>query len=92
MENERVIIATDSKTLKKVLSDFFNTGAASKSIPDFETDKLTQTQAARLAGISLPTLKKEIRAGKFEEYSLGRKKYLLKSEFIEALRKSNTKN
>ncbi len=89
MENERVIIATDSKTLKKVLSDFFNPNSDSKSTPDFEDDKLTQTQAAKLAGISIPTLKKEIRAGKFNEYSLGRKKYLLKSEFIEALRKSN---
>ena len=89
MENERVIIATDSKTLKEVLNDFFKPNQKSDTIPDFEDDKLTQPQAAKLAGISIPTLKKEIRAGKFKEYSLGRKKYLLKSEFIEALRKSN---
>ncbi|MCY1721859.1 helix-turn-helix domain-containing protein [Prolixibacteraceae bacterium Z1-6] len=89
MENERVIIATDSKTLKKVLSDFFNPISESNSVPDFEDDKLTQPQAAKLAGISIPTLKKEIRAGKFKEYELGRKRYLLKSELLKALRTTN---
>ena len=87
MENDRVIIATDSKTFKKVLSDFFNQHLESKPAPDFEEDKLTQFQAAKFIGISIPTLKKEIRAGKFKEYSLGaKKKYLLRSEVIEALK------
>ncbi|MBN2635245.1 MAG: helix-turn-helix domain-containing protein [Prolixibacteraceae bacterium] len=89
MENERVIIATDSKTLKKVLSDFFNPNKKSDTVPNFEDDKLTQAQAAKLAGISIPTLKNAIRAGKFKEYELGRKRYLLKSEVLKALRTSN---
>jgi hypothetical protein len=86
MENERVIIATDSKTLRKVLNDFFNQASESNSVPDFEDDRLTQTQASKLAGISIPTLKKSIRAGKFKEYEIGRKRYLLKSELLQALR------
>jgi len=86
MENKKVIIATDSKTLKEVLNDFFKPNQKSDIIPDFEDDKLTQSQAAKLSGISIPTLKKEIRAGKFKEYELGRKRYLLKSEVLIALR------
>ena len=86
MENEKVFIATDAESLKRVLNEIFASKAKSKEIPDFSKDKLTQTQASKLAGISVPTLKKEIRAGKFKEYSLGNKKYLLKSELLEALR------
>ncbi|MFW6275145.1 MAG: helix-turn-helix domain-containing protein [bacterium] len=86
MENEKVFIATDAKTLEEVLNKVFASKSKIKELPEFSKDKLTQTQAAKLAGISIPTLKKEIRAGKFKEYSLGNKKYLLKSEVLEALR------
>lgn len=86
MENERVVIVTDSKDLERVFNKIFESVMNKKEIPDFKKEKLTQTQAAKLAGISVPTLKKEIRAGKFKEYSLGNKRYLLKSELLEALR------
>jgi hypothetical protein len=89
MENERVLIATDSKTLKAVLSELFYQKSDTKPLPEFETDKLTKHQAAKLAGISIPTLDKQIKLGKFNQHSIGRKKYLLKSQVVESLRNTN---
>lgn len=86
MENERVLIAIDRKTLKEVLDEVFNQMRATKSVPEFEGDKLSKPMAAKLAGITIPTLDKLSKAGKFKQYNLGRRKYFLKSEMIEALR------
>jgi len=89
MENERVIIATDKKTLKEVLSELFSQQNESKILPEFEGDRLSKPQAAKLAGITIPTLDKLIKSGKFKQYNLGRRKYFLRSEVIDALRKNS---
>ncbi len=60
-------------------------GQNSNSDP-VQKERLNQTEAANLIGVSLPTLYKLIRQGKFQQYSLGRKKYLLKSEIIDVLK------
>lgn len=86
MDNERVLIATDRNTLKEVLNEMFYQKTESKPLPEFEKDRLSKTQAAKLAGISIPTLSRMIAKGKFKEYSLGRRKYFLKSEIIDSLR------
>lgn len=59
-----------------------------KTKPDFEADRLSKSKAAKLAGISIPTLDKRVKDGIFKEYKLGRHKYFLKSEVIDALRNS----
>ncbi len=84
MENERVLIATDYKTLKSLLVEMFNPNQ--EAVPDIELDMLSRQQSAEIAGISIPTLDKQIKLGKFKQYSMGRKKYMLKSELLEALR------
>jgi hypothetical protein len=89
MDNERVIIATDKNTLREVLSEMFFQNSESKPLPDFEKDRLSKDKAAKLAGISIPTLSKQVAQGKFKEYSLGRRKYFLKSEIIESLRNNS---
>lgn len=89
MENERVLIATDRQTLKTVLSEIFKPESDIRVIPDIEQDKISKDQAAKLAGISIPTLNKLVSSGKFKQHSVGRKKYFLKSEVITALRNSN---
>jgi len=89
MENERVLIATDKMTLKAVLTEMFYQKSDSKPLPEFETDRLTKHQAAKLAGISIPTLDKQIKLGKFRQHEMGRKKYLIKSEMLTALRNTN---
>jgi hypothetical protein len=86
MENEKVIIATDRKTLIEVLNEMFFKKSAEKSLPSFEDDKISKLQAAKLAGITVPTLNKLTKAGKFKQYCLGRRKYFLKSEVIQSLR------
>jgi predicted DNA-binding transcriptional regulator AlpA len=89
MENERVLIATDKNTLKEVLNEVFFKKSESSQLPEFEKDRISKNEAAKLAGISIPTLSKMVKEGKFKEYSLGqRRKYFLKSEIIEALRRS----
>jgi len=89
MENERILIATDRNTLKSVLIEMFNQKSDSNVLPDFEKDKITKAQAAKLAGCTIPTLSKLIKKGQFKEYSLGRRKYFLKSEIINSLRKQS---
>ena len=83
-----MVIITTRKELREEFHKAIESKSKENKALDFELDRLTQTQAAKLAGISIPTLKKEIRAGKFKEYSLGRKRYLLKSELIQSLRNS----
>ena len=70
--------------LRMFLSE--NSNLKENDQPDFEKDRLSKTQAAKLAGISIPTLSRQVAKGKFKEYSLGRRKYFLKSEIIESLR------
>ena len=87
MENEKVIIATDRQTLTAVLNEMFLKMLQEKALPEFEKDKISKVQAAKLAGITIPTLNKLASRGKFRQYSLGRRKYFLRSEMIVALRK-----
>lgn len=86
MENERIIIATDRNTLKEVLSGLFKSKEEFKIIPEFEGDRLTKPLAAKLAGISISTLDKLIKAGRFKQYNVGHRKYFLKSEIISSLK------
>ena len=89
MENERVLIATDRKTLFEVMNEVMNQRSEPKNLPEFEKDRLSKKQAAKLAGISIPTLDKQIKLGKFKQYNVGARKYFLKSEIIESLRNNS---
>lgn len=53
---------------------------------DIDEEKISKNKAAKLIGVSLPTLDKLVRQGKFKMYSLGHKKYFLKSEVINTLK------
>jgi hypothetical protein len=86
MENTRVLIATDEKTLKDVLNEMFE--KKSNIIPPLmEEDKISKAKACKLIGCTPPTLNKLIEQGKFKQHSLSTKRYFLRSEIIEALRK-----
>ena len=86
MENPKVIIATDRQTLIEVLNEILIKKSEEKAFPEFEKDKISKLQAAKLAGITIPTLNKLTKKGKFHQYNLGRRKYFLKSELVDALR------
>lgn len=84
--NDELVVVRFSD-LQKMIDQSIERHFKPKANSYLEIEKLTKHQAAILAGISLPTLNKLIRNGKFKQYSLGRKKYLLRSEVIESLRK-----
>ena len=87
MENTRMVIVTDEKTLKDVLTEMFTKKTVSENPLSIEEDKITKAQACKLIGVTTPTLDKLIRQGKFKQYSLASKRYLLRTEINEALRK-----
>jgi predicted DNA-binding transcriptional regulator AlpA len=89
MKNRKVLISTDETTLREVLNEVFESKSKNKELPQFEEDRLSKTQAAKLAGISIPTLDKLVKIKRFKQYSIGRRKYFLRSEIIESLRNSN---
>lgn len=92
---ENLLIITTKNELKELLleilidtrapfsQDFNRLG---KAFPDIEKDKISKVQASKLIGITIPTLNKLSKKGQFRQYSLGRRKYFLRSEVITALR------
>lgn len=86
MEKERVLIAMDGETFKDVLNEFFVQANKPDILSEFESDRLSKVQAAKFAGISLPTLDRRVLDGTFTEYKLGRRVYFSKSEMIASMR------
>lgn len=92
MESENYVIVTDRRTIESVVENAVKKAAIERkeeNLTDFEKDRLTRKQAAKLAGISLPTLEKQTELGKFKEYRLGQKSYYLKSELLKSLTNNN---
>jgi hypothetical protein len=91
MEKTARIIVADEKEIEFIIEKAVKRAISKPSFEnvDFEKEKLTKVKAAELAGISIPTLNKLIKNGKFKEHNLGQKKYLLKSEMLTVLRNSN---
>jgi excisionase family DNA binding protein len=100
-QTERIFTTRDDlkQILRQELQALFKNNGIGSSILCEESNKdqktsnnerLTQTQAAKLIGISLPTLYKLIKQGRFRQYSIGKKKYLLRSEIIRELQKPKT--
>jgi hypothetical protein len=88
MDDANFIIVTDKRTIESVVENAVKNAAKEKESDntDFEKDRLSKVQAAKLAGISLPTLDKMVKSKRFKQYNLGHRKYFLKSEIIESLR------
>lgn len=86
MENERVLIAMDKQSFKDVLSEMFNHNEPGTIQPDLEGERMTRDQVASFTKSTLPTVKRNIDKGIFKEYGVGRKRYFLKNQIIEALR------
>ena len=89
MENERVLIAMDKQSLREVLSEVLQLNKPIILPPDFEGERLTRDQVASFTRSTLPTVKRNIDKGLFKEYGIGRKRYFLKSQIIEALRSNS---
>lgn len=91
-DNENVVIVTDRKTIESIFEGILRRNLNQKNIDpsvEFEKDRISKSQASELAGISIPTLDRRIKEGKFKQYNLGTRKYFLKSEVIESLRSNS---
>lgn len=88
MEKENVIIVTDQKTIELVIENAVKRANQEKesSLSDFEKDRCSKPEGAKLAGLSIPSFDKQIKLGKFKQYNLGARVYFLKSEIITSLR------
>lgn len=86
MENKTVLVEIDGKTFKGFLSEMSDNDEKTQT-PDFEKDKISIKEACTLIGCTPPTLMKLVKHGKFKMYNLLSRKYFLKSEIIDALRK-----
>jgi excisionase family DNA binding protein len=84
---EKLLFITTRDELKQILLEILREKDFI-SAPSIEKDRLTRTQAAKLAGVSLPTFAKMVKAGKFPEHGFGtRNKFYFRSEIVEALKK-----
>lgn len=72
--------------LQCAVNDALSEVTDAQKVPDFNEDRKTKPEAAKIAGICVMTLNKLIKAGKFKVYSVGRRKFLLKSEILDALK------
>lgn len=90
MEKQGLVIITTKDEFKNWLKEENSSQGKENALPDFESDKISKEQAARLINKSIPSLNKMVRDGILKVYGLGiRGKYLLKSEVIAALKNSN---
>ncbi len=85
MEDRQVIIITTESQLENTFLRFFQK-YSTKAESEFESEKLTRTEAAKLAGVSLPTFLKMTNAGIFPTHGFRRKQFFLKSEVIAGLK------
>lgn len=86
---EKVMIYATPADIAEGLRLFMAGNPKPNPEPDFEKDRISKSQAAKLAGISIPTLDKRIKEGKFKQYNVGHRKYFLRSEIIESLRRNS---
>lgn len=85
----QIQIITDEQTLANVINNAVMKamGTKKQNEVDFESDKINRYEAAKLIGVSITTLDKIIKKGKVKQYSTGgRKKFLIRTEVIEALK------
>lgn len=86
MENEKVFIATDRKTLFEVLSEVMTQKDESKKQPDFDiSEKKNRREAAKFLGISYQSACNWTKSGILKEHGQGRKKFFLRSELIDVM-------
>ncbi len=91
-DSENVVIVTDRRTIQSIFEDILRKNLNQKNIDpsiEFENDRISKTEACKLAGRSQPTFDKLVKKGKFKRYNLGTRCYFLKSEVIEALRNNS---
>lgn len=83
MEDQQIVIITTDSQLERLFKKY-STKPKTENI--FENEKLTRTEAQKLAGVSTPTFLKMIKAGIFPTHGFRRKQFFIKSEVIAGLK------
>jgi predicted DNA-binding transcriptional regulator AlpA len=52
----------------------------------FKEEKMSKPETIKMVGVSEPTFNRLVNAGRIKEYTMGKKKYYLRSEILQALR------
>jgi predicted DNA-binding protein (UPF0251 family) len=73
------------KIIAEELSRNFNEFLGNNVI-SIKDEKISKNEAARFIGVSIPTLNKLVKQGKFKQHSLGHRKYFLKGEIVRVLK------
>lgn len=88
--NDESIVILKARELREIIREELRGHRPQE--PDITRDRINRTQAAKLAGVSLPTFAKLVKNGTFPEHGFGtRNKFYLRSEIIEALRREADK-
>lgn len=82
-----IIIQGDSNEIAEGLQKLISNSSKANPQTDFKKDRMTTTEAANLAGVSLPTFGKWVKAGLIPRHGSGNKHFYFRSELIESLRK-----
>ena len=92
MDKEKVIVATETE-LTRIVSDAIELSLKkvlqSNTPEGIKTEKITKSKACDRIGISISTRNKRIKERVFKQHSIGRKRYMLKSEIIQTLKNGN---
>lgn len=89
MELENILSNAFKQIFREAVNEALDQRIGKNAPPKFEDDRISKSEAAKLAQVSLPTLDKLIKAERFKQYNVGHRKYFLRSEMLEALRKNN---
>lgn len=73
-------------TLQAAITDVIEEKEDVAKVPLFEEDRMSKREAAKFLDVSIMTLDRLARDGKLKKYSLGHRKFFLKSEIIESLK------
>lgn len=84
---EKLLIVSTEDQIEKVLKKLLEKHFDSKPKSDFETEKMTVSEACRYINVSYPTLCKWINQSKIPVHGSGRKRFVLKSELEESYKK-----
>ena len=88
--NDESIVILKAKELREIIREELRANRPPE--PDITRDRMNRTQAAKLAGVSLPTFAKLVKNGTFPEHGFGtRNKFYLRSEIIAALHREADK-
>lgn len=84
-----VQIFTSKADIRKIIAEELNRNFnefLGNNPNSLKNEKISKNEAARFIGVSIPTLNKLIKQGKFKQHSLGHRKYFLKSEIVQTLK------